>query len=142
MKNPHVAGELPTTGGRPTMPAVGDAGPNHLTLFVANDGAISYELLSRKSGKSSGKIDINKPLTTGWADWQLVIDKAMPHAEQWMDITPAKSETTSTSAGAAELPDRVQIRVQQNGETPEQWVPAGWQVTVPTLPNETMVAYG
>src|SRR5438132_682285 len=81
-KNPHGAGELPTTGGPPTMPAVGDAGPNHLTLFVANDGAISYELLSRKSGKSSGKIDINKSLTTGWADWQLVIDKAMPHAEQ------------------------------------------------------------
>jgi len=141
-KNPHGGGELPTTGGPPTMPAVGDAAPNHLTLFVANDGAISYELVSRKSGKSSGKIDINKPLTTGWADWQLVIDKAMPHAEQWMDFTPAKSETTSTSAGAAELPDGVRIRVEQNGETLEQWVPAGWQVTVPTLPNETMVAYG
>ncbi|PYK02445.1 MAG: hypothetical protein DME63_06670 [Verrucomicrobia bacterium] len=141
-KNPHGGGELPTTGGPPTMPAVGDAAPNHLILFVANDGAISYELLSRKSGKSSGKIDINKPLTTGWADWQLVIDKAMPHAEQWMDFTPAKSETTSTSAGAAELPDGVRIRVEQNGETLEQWVPAGWQVTVPTLPNETMVAYG
>src|SRR5437016_4793743 len=141
-KNPHGGGELPTTGGPPTMPAVGDAAPNHLTLFVANDGAISYELLSRKSGKSSGKIDINKSLTTGWADWQLVIDKAMPHAEQWMDFTPAKSETTSTSAGAAELPDGVRIRVEQHGETLEQWVPAGWQVTVPTLPNETMVAYG
>jgi hypothetical protein len=28
------------------------------------------------------------------------------------------------------------------GEKFEQWVPAGWQITVPTSPNETMIAYG
>jgi hypothetical protein len=140
-KNPHGTTEMPTTGGPPTMPAAGEAAPNHLTLFITNDGAISYELLSRKNGKSSGRIDINKPFTTGWADWQLVIDQTMPNAEQWMDFKPAKSETTSTP-GAAELPDGVRIRVAQNGETLEQWVPAGWQVTVPTSPSETMVAYG
>ena len=67
-----------TTGGPPTMPAPGEEAPNHLTLFVADDGAITYELASRKNGKSSGKIDLNKPLTTGWADWQLVVDKTMP----------------------------------------------------------------
>src|SRR5260370_4146038 len=140
-KNPHGTGGIPPTGGPPTMPVEGESAPNHLTLFVANDGALSYELVSRKNGKSSGKIDINKPLTTGWADWQLVIDKMMPHAEQWMDCKPQKSETTSAS-GAAESPDGVRVRVEQNGETLEQWVPAGWQVTVPTSPNETMVAYG
>src|SRR5438477_681194 len=139
-KNPHGANEMPTTGGPPTMPSAGEAAPNHLTLFVANEGAISYELLSRKNGKSSGKIDINKPLTTGWADWQLVIDKTMPHAEQWMDFTPAKPE--SAPMATKDLPDGVKVRVDQNGETFEQWVPAGWQITVPTSPNETMVAYG
>jgi hypothetical protein len=139
-KNPHGANEMPTTGGPPTMPAAGEAAPNHLTLFVASDGAISYELLSRKNGKSSGKIEINKPLTTGWADWQLVIDKTMPHAEQWVDFTPAKSE--SAPMATKDLPDGVKVRVDQNGETFEQWVPAGWQITVPTSPNETMVAYG
>jgi hypothetical protein len=124
------------------MPSAGEAAPNHLTLFVANDGALSYELLSRKNGKSSGKIDLNKPLITGWADWQLVVDKTLPHAEQWMDFRPAKSETATSASGAAELPDGVRVRVEQNGETLEQWVPAGWQVTVPTSPNETMIAYG
>jgi hypothetical protein len=142
-KNPHGTGEMPTTGGPPTMPAAGEAAANHLTLFVANDGTISYELLSRKNGKSSGKIDINKPLTTGWADWQLVVDKTLPHAEQWMDFTPQKPESSaSTAAGTTELPDGVRVRMEQNGETLEQWVPAGWQVTVPTSPTETMVAYG
>jgi hypothetical protein len=141
-KNPHGTGEMPTTGGPPTMPSAGEVAPNHLTLFVANDGALSYELLSRKNGKSSGKIDLDKPLITAWADWQLVVDKTLPHAEQWMDFRPAKSETATSASGAAELPDGVRVRVEQNGETLEQWVPAGWQVTVPTSPNETMIAYG
>src|SRR5713101_1758608 len=82
--NPHGGTEMPATGGPPTMPAPGQEAPNRLTLFVANDGAIAYELVSRKNGKSSGKIELNKPLATGWADWQLVIDDVMPHAQQWI----------------------------------------------------------
>lgn len=135
--NPHGGGrDLPTTGGPPTMPAPGQEAPNHLTFFMANDGAITYELVSRKAGESSGKIDIDNPLTTGWADWQLKIDKVMPHAEPWTDFAPAKSDE------ATDLPDGVRVRVEQNGENFEQWVPAGWQITVPTSPNETQVAYG
>jgi hypothetical protein len=139
---PHGTGtEFNTTGGPPAMPASGADALNHLTLFVADDGAITYELTSRKNGKSSGKIDMSKPLPTGWADWQLVVDKAIPYAGQWMDFTPVK-EKTSTTPAAANLPDGVRVRIQQNGDTFEQWVPAGWEITVPTSPNETMVTYG
>jgi hypothetical protein len=144
--NPHGAPEKSTTGGPPAMPAPGEEAPNHLTLFVADDGAITYELASRKNGKSSGKIDLNKPLTTGWADWQLVVDKTMPGAQSQMDFTPAKSEQTSAaSSAAADLPDGVRLRVQQNGETLERWAPAGWQITIPIRADSgspTMVAYG
>ncbi|MEP6603407.1 MAG: hypothetical protein ABJB69_05630 [Spartobacteria bacterium] len=131
---------LTTNGGPPTMPAAGEDAANHLTLFIADDGAISYELISRKGGKSSGKIDMNKPLTTGWADWQLAFDKVLPHAQQWMDFTPIQAETSQMAA--KDLPDGVRIRMEQNGQKFEQWVPAGWQITVPTSPHETMVAYG
>jgi hypothetical protein len=138
---PRAAGkELTTNGGPPTMPAAGEAVANHLTLFIADDGAITYELVSRKTGTSTGKIEMNKPLTTGWADWQLVVDKVMPQAEPWMDFNPVK-ESRSTSA-SNELPDGVQVRVEQSGEKFEQWVPAGWQITVPTSPQQTMIAYG
>ncbi len=137
--NPHGT-EIPATGGPPTMPPPGQEAPDHLTLFVADDGAISYELVSRKNGKSSGNIEINKPLPTGWADWQLSVDKMMPHAEQWMNFTPVKSDQTAISS--TDLPDGVCVRLQQNGRTSEQWVPAGWQVTVPTSPGQTMIAYG
>ena len=88
-----------------------NAAENHLTLFVADDGAISYELDSRKLGRSSGPLELNKPLVTGWADWQLVVDRILPHAEQWMDFTPAKGDS------ANQLPDGVRVRVEQNGET-------------------------
>src|SRR5206468_2107439 len=119
--NPHGAAEKSTTGGPPTMPAPGEEAPNHLTLFVADDGAITYELDSRKNGKSSGKIDLNKPLTTGWADWQLVVDNTMPSAQPQMEFTPVKSEQTSAGCSpAADLPDGVRLRVQQNGETFER----------------------
>jgi len=141
--NPHGDGKAITaTGGPPAMPAPSEQIPNRLTLFIADDGAITYELISRKNGKSLGKIDFNQPLATGWADWQLVVDKIMPHAQQWTDFTPVKSEERSASSTAADFPDGVRVRIQQNGETLEQWVPAGWQIAIPTAPNKTMIAYG
>jgi len=66
----------------------------------------------------------------------------MPHAQQWTDFTPVKSEERSVSSTAADLPDAVHVRIQQNGETLEQWVPAGWQIAIPTAPNKTTIAYG
>jgi len=131
-----------TNGGPSTIPNIAPAmneakaAENHLTLFVADDGAISYELNSRKLGHSSGSLELNKPLVTGWADWQLVVDRILPHAEQWMDFTPAKNES------ASQLPDGIRVRVEQNGETFEQWISAGWQITVPTLPNPIGISYG
>jgi hypothetical protein len=141
-QNPHGAGTgFNATGGPPAMPAPGQEAPNHLTLFIADNGAITYELVSRKNGKSSGKLDMNTPLATGWADWQLTVDKAMPHAQEWMNFTPVKSGQMPTSS-SADLPDGVRVRIQQNGETIEQWIPAGWQVTLPTSPDQTLIAYG
>jgi hypothetical protein len=141
-KNPHGGAEMQATGGPPAMPAPGGETPNHLTLFIADGGAITYELASRKNGKLSGKIDMNKPLPTGWADWQLIVDKALPHAGQWMDFAPVRAEKGPTSLAAADLPDGVRIRIQQSGATFEQWVPSGWQIAVPTSPEETQIAYG
>jgi hypothetical protein len=131
-----------TNGGPSTIPNIApamneaNAAENHLTLFVAADGAISYELDSRKFGHSSGPLELNKPLVTGWADWQLVVDRILPHAEQWMDFAPAKNDSTN------QLPDGVRVRVEQNGETFEQWISAGWQITVPTSPNPIGISYG
>ena len=126
-----------TPGVAPEMPAAGTTPPNHLTLFLADDGSVTYELASRKSGRSTGKLELNKPLTTGWADWQLTFDRFLPHAQEWMDFNPAVD-----APATSELPDGVRIRLQQASETTEQWIPAGWQVSVPTAATEVQVAYG
>jgi hypothetical protein len=139
--NPHGTGkDLSTNGGPPTMPASGEEAPNHLTIYIADNSTLSYELISRKAGRSSGKIETNKPLTTGWADWQFTVDQMIPHAAQWMDFTPLQPNNIPPMA--KDLPDGVRIRIQQNAETFEQWVPAGWQITVPTVPQETPISYG
>jgi hypothetical protein len=138
--NPHGSNkDLTTTGGPPSMPEPGEGTPNHLTLFIADDGTMSYELASRKNGKSSGKIELDKPLPTGWADWQLTIDKTIPHAASSMDFNPVNSQTVPAST---DLPDGVRVGIEQNGETFERWAPAGWQIAIPTSPSPTMVAYG
>ncbi len=148
--NPHGSEkDLTATGGPPAMPAPGEQTPNHLTLYIADDGTISYELASRKTGKSSGKIELNKPLPTGWADWQLTIDKTIPHAASAIDFNPINSETAPATA---DLPDGVRLRIQQSGETFERWIPAGWQITFPIGQStdsqgrpsfsQIMVAYG
>ncbi|HKP01795.1 MAG TPA: hypothetical protein VJU77_00405 [Chthoniobacterales bacterium] len=132
--NPHGA-DAP--GAAPNMPGPGEAALNHLTLFIADDGSISYDLASRKAGPSTGKLEVNTPLPTGWADWQLTVDRTLPHAEEWMDFVP----TTAASTGP-DLPDGVRVRVEQGGQVSEQWVPAGWQVSMPASPGDIQVAYG
>lgn len=134
-----AAPQLSTNGGPPTMPASGDAVPNRLTLFIDDEGTITYELVSRKNGNSSGQLELNRPLTTGWADWQLVVDKTIRHAEQWVDFEPSKADS---GAATKELPDGVRVRVTQDDVVTDQWVAAGWQVRVPLKPNEIVISYG
>jgi hypothetical protein len=128
--DPHGA----TPGATPAVPA---GPPNKLTVFIADDGALTYELTSRKAGRSTGKLDVNSPLATGWADWQFVAEQALPHAEHWTDFNPAAAD-----APAGNRPDGVRVRVQQGEKTFEQWVPAGWQIGIPVQPMPIQVAYG
>jgi hypothetical protein len=124
-------------GAAPEMPAAGATTQNHLTLFIAADGSVTYDLASRKLGRSTGKLELNKPLATGWADWELTLDRTLPHAEEWMDFAPTKTPPTGP-----ELPDGVRVRIQQDAQVSEQWVPAGWQITVPAPSGDVQVAYG
>jgi hypothetical protein len=132
---PNAHGNTP--GAAPEMPVAGTTPPNHLTLFIAVDGSVTYDLASRKGGHSTGKLEPDKPLTTGWADWQLTLGRTMPHAQEWMDFKPVTNPPAT-----ADLPDGVRIRLQQDSQTTEQWIPAGWQVSVPASPGDVQVAYG
>jgi hypothetical protein len=116
--------------------AADSAGKNHLTLYVAPDGSLSYELSSRMMGLSSGKLELNKPLPTGWADWTLVADQYIPAAEARYDAEPADPASRSMHA------EGIRVRATRNGTSVEQWVPLGWQITVPTEPKPLLIGYG
>ena len=132
--DPHGEAKL---GAAPAMPEDGAAAPNHLTLFLEDNGTVTYALESRKTGRATGTIELNKPLTTGWADWQLTVDRTMPHAEEWMDFIPTPPPVTG-----ADLPDGIRIRIEQGGKISEQWIPAGWQISIPVGAAEVRAAYG
>ena len=120
-----------------TPGAAEQTAPNRLTLFIADDGAITYDLTSRTAGRSTGKLEVNSPLPTGWADWQLTVDRVLPHAEHFMEFSPATTPSTT-----ANQPDGIRLRVQQGNETVEQWVPSGWQIVMQTKPQPIQVTYG
>ncbi|MEP7072341.1 MAG: hypothetical protein ABI839_08130, partial [Verrucomicrobiota bacterium] len=125
---------VPEAGRAPVMDGA-NAAQNHLTLFLADDGEVTYELKSRRAGDSSQRLKLNEPLTTGWADWSLVVDRVLPHAQTWMEFTPAAAEKS-------DMPDGLRLRVVQKGETIEQWIPAGWEINVPTTPQPVSISYG
>jgi hypothetical protein len=54
-----------------------------------------------------------------------------------MDFSPP-----SKSSSAMELPDGIRIRLQKGSEISEQWIPAGWQVSVPASSGDVQVSYG
>lgn len=134
-----IASPAETNGGPPTMPPADGQVPNHLSVFVDDHGAITYELVSRKNGKSTGQLALHQSLATGWADWQVTVDKVLPHATAWTDFSPSQK---SAQAPSSELSEGLLVRVEQNGVGTEQWVPAGWQIAFPTSPGPTAVAYG
>lgn len=115
------------------------AGPqvkNHLTLYVADDGSLSYELSSRLNGLSSGKLDLNKPLATGWADWTLTADQYLPSAEARYDAEPAAPNSRTMHA------EGIRVKASRGSQSVEQWIPLGWQITVPTEPKPLLIGYG
>src|SRR5438045_5498893 len=61
----------------------------------------------------------------------------MPHAEEWMEFNP----TTAPTAGP-ELPDGVRVRIAHGGRTSEQWIPSGWQISMPAGTADVQIAYG
>ena len=122
-----VAGEsLDLTGGK-----------NRLVIYTGENGALTYELSSRKAGVSTGRLELNGPLRTGWADWTLTADQSMPHAEEHFMAKPAAGGSTRGPQAEGVL-----VRASRGEVKVEQWVPLGWQISLPTGPRPLLIGYG
>lgn len=107
-------------------------GKNYAILYTDEKQGLSYQLSSRKAGLSSGKLVVGEPLVTGWADWQLLIDQALPSATQFYVAKPAPNGKT----------EGVLVRATHGNDQIEKWIPLGWQISVPTSPRPMLVGYG
>jgi hypothetical protein len=112
------------------------AGENSLVLYVDDQSRFTYELSSRKGGKSAGTLELNKPLPTGWADWTLSIDQFLPHASEHFTARPAPPDQT----GGRRV-EGIRVRASRGEKSAEEWVPLGWQISLPTEPPLGL-AYG
>ncbi len=122
------------------LPAVEDDSANRATLFLAENGTLSYELSSRQNGRSTGTLAPGAPLATGWADWQFTVDQILPHAEAATAYRPV----TGFAKQGRHSPDGVRLRVADgSGRAPvERWIPAGREITLPATPAPLEVAFG
>lgn len=154
-----VAGAtLPGGGGNP-------GADNQAVVYCDDAGALTFTL---KSGASPepirGTLAPGQAINTGWADWQLTAATVMTSAVAQTTFHPVKDAPATTGDPAATSGDPgvvgsgmggsggggmtagnhaegVRVRMSKGGESHEEWAAAGWQVTLPTTPAATRLAY-
>jgi hypothetical protein len=87
-------------------------------------------------GLSSGKLQLNTPLPTGWADWTVNADTYLPMAEERFDAHPAPATSHGMHA------EGILVQASRGSASVKQWVPLGWQVSVLTQPKPLLIGYG
>lgn len=131
-----AAGEAPLAG----EPETG--GNNQAFVFVAPDGALTYELRATSTGVPlKGTLELNKPINTGWADWQLQVTEVLPRAVEFTRFFPHTGKKP-TKLEATKFTEGVKVRLHKEGESYEEWVPGGWRVSLPTKPKPVLFTYG
>ena len=118
------------------------AGNNQALVFVAPDGAMTYELrASATAAPGKGVLKPGESINTGWADWTLTAIESIPRAVEFMKFAPAP-EKKGPKAGMATVTEGVRVRLSKGAESHEEWVPGGWRVSLPTQPRPVLFTYG
>lgn len=126
-----VAEEQPSPGGG-----------NEATVYIAPDGAVTYELKSSSSpAPLKGFLEMSKAINTGWADWQLSVEQVLPRAIEFTQFSPHTGKKPSKRE-AGKFTEGLRVRLTKGGESHEEWVPGGWRVSLPTKPRATLLTYG
>ncbi len=146
----------------------GNPGADNQAIVYCDDaGGLTFTL---KSGASPdlvrGPLTPGQAINTGWADWQLTADTVLPSAvgqttfHPVKDVAPVTNDQSATSGdpgvvgggmggsggggpsmASGNHAEGVRVRMSKGGESHEEWAAAGWQVTLPTTPAATRLAY-
>ncbi len=153
-----------TAPGVPPPISAGTQASNQAVLYCDEQGGLTYTLKSRSAPTPvRGTLKPGESIPTGWMDWQLEAVQTIPAAlnrttfRPVRSARPAGSDQSATSgdpkvvnsgdgnapgpASAGNRGEGVLVRLSRDGQTLEQWAAVGWQVTLPTTPQPTRLAY-
>ena len=151
--------------GVPPPMSAGTQASNQAVIYCDDQGHLTYTLKSRAAPTPvRGTLKPGDPIPTGWMDWQLEAVQAIPAAinrttfHPVREARPTTNDQSATSGdpavvnggGGNNLPgpmnagsrgEGVLVRLSHHGQSHEQWAAVGWQVTLPTTPQPTRLAY-
>ena len=155
----------PLAPGTPPPMGAGTQAGNQAVLYCDDQGHLTYTLKSRANpGGARGTLRPGDPIPTGWMDWQLAVVQAIPSAVSRTTFHPVPKAPPQTDDQSATSGDPrvvagggggsvdgmtavvnhgqgVLVRLSKGGKSFEQWAATGWQVTLPTTPSPTRLAY-
>ena len=153
-----------TTPGVPPPMSAGTQAGNQAVIYCDDQGGLTYTLKARSTPTPvRGTLKVGEAIPTGWMDWQLEAVQVIPAAlsrttfRPVRDARPTTDDQSATSgdpkvvnsgdgnapgpASAGNRGEGVLVRLSHGSQTLEQWAAVGWQVTLPTTPQPTRLAY-
>ena len=155
----------PLAPGTPPPMGAGTQAGNQCVLYCDNQGNLTYTLKSRANPSGQrGVLKPGEPIPTGWMDWRLEAVQTIPSALARTTFHPVPTSLPQTNDQSATSGDPrvvagggggsvdgmtaavnrgqgVLVRLSKGGQSLEQWAATGWQVTLPTTPSPTRLAY-
>ena len=125
---------------KPDSPAPSSGASNRAVLVAQPDGKLQLDLFAAGRQVSSTPLAANQPVITGWNDWTIEAREILPTALPGFDFRPLPAgEPIPPGQG---LLDGILVRASKADRTVEQWVGAGWRVSLPTGTFPLEIAYG
>ena len=124
----------------PDAPAPPTGAPNRAVLVAQTDGSLQLDLFAAGSRVTSAPLAADQPVITGWNDWTIEAREILPSAQPGFHFEPLPKGEPIPPGQA--LLDGILVRATKADRTVEQWVGAGWRVSLPTGTFPLEVAYG
>lgn len=119
-------------------PASGAA--NRAILRIAGDNTLSAEFFQGDRMTAKAPLASGTPVATGWTDWTIEAVQVLPSAVPGFRFEPLPDGRTAPPG--QQLLEGVKIRASRGDENIEQWVAAGWRVSIPAGRWPVEIAYG
>ena len=123
-----------------TGPAPATGAPNRAILTPQPDGSLRAEIFAANQRIADTTLPPGQPVVTGWNDWTIEAVQTLPSAAPGFHFAPLPEGQTAPPGQA--LLEGLLVRATQQDRTIEQWVAAGWRVSLPTGTFPLEIAYG